>query len=93
MRNEVYLVKTKGTVGVLTLIFLLLAALVVSALVAKYTADVEWLKWLTWGESVGLDGVNVDLAVINFSFSFHMQVNALQIICIGLALFVKRKFF
>ena len=77
----------------LTLIFLLLAALVVSALVAKYTADVEWLKWLTWGESVGLDSVNLDLAVINFSFSFKMQVNAVQIICIAAAIFVKRKFF
>ncbi len=76
-----------------TLIFLLLAALVVSALVAKLTADVEWLKWLTWGESVGLDSVRLDLSVINFSFSFHMQVNALQILCIGLALYAKRKFF
>ncbi len=85
--------KTRGAVGVVTLIFLLLAALVVSALVAKLTADVEWLKWLTWGESVGLDSVSLDLSVINFSFSFHMQVNALQILCIGLALYAKRKFF
>ena len=93
MRKEGIFVKTKGAVGVVTLIFLLLAALVVSALVAKLTADVEWLKWLTWGESVGLDSVNLDLSVINISFSFHMQVNALQILCIGLALYAKRKFF
>lgn len=84
--------KTKGTVNILILIFLLLAALVVSALVAKLTANVEWLKWLTWGESVGLDSVGLDLSIIDFSFSFHMQVNALQILCIGLVLYINRKF-
>ena len=85
--------KTKGTVNVLILIFLLLAALVVSALVASLTADIEWLTWLTWGESVGLDTITLDLSIITLSFSFHMQVNALQILCIGLALFINKKFF
>ena len=85
--------KTKGTVNILILIFLLLAALVVSALVAHLTANVEWLKWLTWGESVGLDTITLDLSIITLSFSFRMQVNALQILCIGLALFINKKFF
>ncbi len=85
--------KTKGTANVLILIFLLLAALVLSALISSLTADVEWLKWLTWGESVGLDTITLDLSIIQLSFSFRMQVNALQILCIGIALYINKKFF
>ncbi len=85
--------KTKGAVSVLILIFLLLAALVVSALIGSLTSDIQWLKWLTWGESIGLDTITLDLSIITLSFSFHMQVNALQILCIGLVLFIKKKFF
>jgi len=85
--------KTKGTVNVLVLLFLLIAALVFSGLIASLTTDVEWLKWLTWGESIGVDNFALDLSVIKFSLSFHMQINALQILCIGAALYIKKKFF
>ena len=85
--------KTKGATNVFILIFLVVAAIVVSALVSTLTANVEWLKWLTWGESIGIDTVTLDLAIINLSFSFRMQINALQILCIGIALFIHNKFF
>lgn len=80
--------KTKNT---LILIFLVLAALVLSALVTGLTSGVEWLKWLTWGDSVGFDTLNIDLAIIDFSVSFHMQVNVLQVIFIGAALLLYKK--
>lgn len=80
--------KTKNT---LILIFLVLAALVLSALVAGLTSGVEWLKWLTWGDSIGFDTASVDLAIIDFSLSFHMQVNVLQVIFIGAALLLYKK--
>lgn len=80
--------KTKNT---LILIFLVLAALVLSALVGELTSGVEWLKWLTWGESIGFDTTGVDLAIIDFSFSFHMRVNVLQVIFIGAALLLYKK--
>ena len=80
--------KTKNT---LILIFLILAALVLSALIGQLTADVSWLKWLTWGESVGFDTINIDLAIIHFSFAFRMEVNALQVILIAAALLLNKK--
>ena len=80
--------KTKNT---LILIFLVLAALVLSALISTLTESVDWLKWLTWGESVGFDLGQVNLAIIDFSLSFHMQVNVLQILFIGAALLLYKK--
>lgn len=80
--------KTKNT---LILIFLVLAALVLSALVGELTSGIEWLKWLTWGESVGFDTAGFDLAIIDFSVAFHMQVNVLQVIFIGAALLLYKK--
>jgi len=80
--------KAKNT---LILIFLLLAAVVLSALIGTLTEGVEFLRWLTWGDSVGFDTVNLDLAIINVSFSFKMQVNVLQVVLIGAALLLYKK--
>ena len=80
--------KTKNT---LLLIFLVLAAVVLAALIGQLTSGVEYLKWLTWGESVGFDAVNLDLAVIQLSFSLHMKVNVLQVLLITGALLLYRK--
>ena len=80
--------KAKNT---LILIFLLLAAVVLSALNGTLTEGVEFLRWLTWGDSVGFDTVNLDLAIINVSFSFKMQVNVLQVVLIGAALLLYKK--
>lgn len=80
--------KTKNT---LILVFLVLAAVVLSALIGTLTQNVEFLKWLTWGESVGFDTVNLNLAIISLSFSFKMQVNVLQVILIAAALLLYKK--
>ena len=80
--------KAKNT---LILVFLLLAAVVLSALIGTLTEGVEFLRWLTWGDSAGFDTVNLDLAIINVSFSFKMQVNVLQVVLIGAALLLYKK--
>ena len=80
--------KTKNT---LILIFLVLAALVLSALITTLTGEISWLKWLTWGDSIGFDIGRLDLAIIDLSFSFQMQVNVLQVLLIGGALLLYKK--
>ena len=40
---------------------------------------------------MGFDAVNLDLAVIQLSFSFHMKVNVLQVLLITGALLLYRK--
>ena len=80
-----------NTKNTLILIFLVLAALVLLALIGQLTSSVEWLKWLTWGESIGFDTAHIDLSIIDFSLSFHMQVNVLQVLFIGAALLLYKK--
>ncbi|MCI9415280.1 MAG: DUF4321 domain-containing protein [Clostridiales bacterium] len=80
--------KTKNT---LILVFLVLAAIVLAALVGQLTSGVEFLKWLTWGESIGFDTVNLNLSIIQLSFSFKMQVNVLQVLLIAAALLLYKK--
>ena len=87
-RKDCLGLKAKNT---LILVFLLLAAVVLSALIGTLTEGVEFLRWLTWGDSVGFDTVNLDLAIINVSFSFKMQVNVLQVVLIGAALLLYKK--
>ena len=80
--------KTKNT---LILVFLVLAAIVLSALGGTLTRNIDFLKWLTWGDSIGFDAVNLNLSIIDLSFSFHMQVNVLQVVFIAAALLLYKK--
>lgn len=75
----------------LILIFLILSAIVLSLLVANLTQGVEYLKWLTWGDSIGFDTVNLNLSVIDLSFAFHMNINVLQVILITAAVVLYKK--
>ena len=80
--------RTKNT---LILVFLVLAAIVLSALIGTLTSNIDFLKWLTWGDSIGFDAVNLDLSIIDLSFAFHMQVNVLQVVFIAAALLLYKK--
>jgi hypothetical protein len=74
-----------------TLIFLMLSALVLSVLIGELTHNIGYLKWLTWGDSIGFDTVNLDLSIIHLSFAFHMQVNVVQIVLVATALLMHKK--
>ena len=75
----------------LILLFLVLAAVVLSALISQLTQQIDWLKWLTWGDSLGFNLQNVNLAIVNFSFQFEMTANVLQVILIAAALLLYKK--
>lgn len=75
----------------LILVFLVLSAIVLAALVGELTSGIDFLKWLTWGDSIGFDLQRLDLAIIHIGFSFNMQVNVLQVLLIGGALLLYKK--
>ena len=69
----------------LSLIFLLLAGVVVGSLLASATAGMPFLGWLSYGGRVGIstqEPMLLDLAVLQVAFGFQLQINVAQIICI-----------
>ena len=77
------------------LLFFILAALVIGGLVGELTAGIPWLKWLTYGQSIGFNseggGPLIDLQMIQLNFGFRMQVSVLQVILLTAALLIYRK--
>ena len=73
----------------LILLFLLLAGVMFSSLLAAATRGVSWLGWLSYGQTVGIAVDNpmiLDLAVIQVAFGFELGVNIAQIICVLIAI-------
>ncbi|MDD2955771.1 MAG: DUF4321 domain-containing protein [Oscillospiraceae bacterium] len=73
----------------LILIFLLLAGVIFGALLASMTADIPFLSWLSFGDSVGIateSPMILDLSVLKLAFGFELKVNVAQIICVILAI-------
>ena len=74
------------------LIIFLLAGLVVGGLLGEIASNVDFLWWLSYGESFGLSSpVELDLSVISITFGLMFKINIASIIGMALAIFVYRK--
>ncbi|MBR3614105.1 MAG: DUF4321 domain-containing protein [Clostridia bacterium] len=73
------------------LIFLL-SGLVVGGLLGELANKVDWLWWLSYGQSFGLSTpVTLDLSVLKITFSCMIKINVASIIGIILAVIWYRK--
>lgn len=82
--------KVKKTV---TFLFFLVAGVILGSLVANLTADISFLKWLSFGKWVGIPIASpfvLDLALLKISMAFEIGVNIAQIIFITVGLFLYR---
>jgi len=71
------------------LLFLLLAGIVIGTLVASLSESVPFLRWLAFGQSIGIDTSKpflLNLGVIRVAFGFEIGVNISQIIFILIAI-------
>lgn len=53
----------------------LLGGILLGTLLAEVASNVSFLRWLCIGESIGVDSFAIDLAVLQFSISFHISLN------------------
>ncbi len=72
----------------------LLGGILCGALVSELASQVSFLRFLCYGESIGVgypSPVTVDLAVIQFSFGFMIELNLAKFLCIiaAMALYIK----
>ena len=74
------------------LLIFLLSGLVIGGLLGELANRVDWLWWLSYGESFGLSTpVTLDLSVLKITFSCMIKINVASIIGMVLAIIWYRK--
>jgi hypothetical protein len=74
------------------LLIFLLAGLVLGGLLGEFASKVDFLWWLSYGESFGLTSpIELDLNVITITFGLWFKMNVASIIGMAIAIFVYRK--
>ncbi len=74
------------------LLIFLLAGLVLGGLLGELASRVDFLWWLSYGESFGLTSpIELDLNVITITFGLTFKMNVASIIGMAIAIFVYRK--
>lgn len=74
------------------LLVFLLSGLVIGGLLGELASKVDWLWWLSYGESFGLSNpIELDLSVISITFGLMFKMNIASIIGMALAIFIYRK--
>lgn len=70
------------------------AGLVIGGLLGEVAAQVDWLSWLAYGQTFGIQEPFVlNLNVMSLTFAFALHINIASIIGLGIAIFLYRKFF
>ena len=73
------------------LIFIL-SGLVIGGLLGELAARVDWLWWLSYSQSFGLENpIVLDLSVVKITFALMFKISISSIMGMGLAIFIYRK--
>jgi len=74
------------------LLIFLLSGLVIGGLLGELANRIDWLWWLSYGESFGLSTpITLDLSVLKITFSCMIKINVASIIGMVLAIIWYRK--
>lgn len=74
------------------LLVFILSGLVIGGLIGEVTKNIEWLWWLSYGQSFGLSTpLELDLSVIQITFGLMFKINVASILGMILAILVYRK--
>lgn len=74
------------------LLLFICAGLVIGGLLGQLAGQVDWLSWLSYGQSFGIENPFVlDLNVMKITFALVININVASIIGMAIALFLYRK--
>ncbi len=74
------------------LLIFILSGLVLGGLLGELASQVDFLWWLSYGETFGLSSpIELDLNVITITFGLGFKMNIASIIGMAIAIFVYRK--
>ena len=75
-------------------ILFIFAGLVIGGLLGEVAARVDWLNWLSYGQTFGIDNPFVlNMNVLTLTFAFALHINIASIIGMAIAIFLYRKAF
>ena len=70
------------------------AGLVIGGLLGEVASQVNWLGWLAYGQTFGIENPFVlDLNVLTLTFAFALHINIASIMGLAIAIFLYRKIF
>lgn len=73
-------------------ILFIFAGLVIGGLLGEVAAQVDWLGWLSYGQTFGIENPFVlDFNVLSLTFAFALHINIASIIGMAIAIFLYRK--
>ena len=74
------------------LLIFILSGLVIGGLLGELASRVDFLWWLSYGESFGLSTpVELDLNILTITFALMFRINIASIIGMAIAIFIYRK--
>jgi len=82
--------REKSWIGIL----FIFAGLVIGGLLGEVASQVDWLGWLAYGQTFGIETPFIlDLNVLSLTFAFALHINIASIIGLTIAIFLYRKMF
>ena len=73
-------------------ILFIFAGLVIGGLLGEVAAKVDWLNWLSYGQTFGIDNPFVlNMNVLTLTFAFALHINIASISGMAIAIFLYRK--
>ena len=74
------------------LIIFILSGLVVGGLLGELASKVDWLWWLSYGQSFGLENpIVLNLSIVTITFALMFRISISSIIGMVLAVFIYKK--
>ena len=74
------------------LIIFILSGLVIGGLIGELATRVDWLWWLSYGQTFGLsDPIVLNLSVVQITFALMFKISVASIIGMLLAIIIYRK--
>lgn len=75
-------------------ILFIFAGLVIGGLLGEVAAQVDWLSWLAYGQTFGIENPFVlNMNVLSLTFAFALHINIASIIGLAIAIFLYRKLY
>lgn len=74
------------------LLVFILSGLVVGGLLGQLAANVDWLWWLSYSQTFGLqDPIVLDLSVVSITFALMFRISVASIVGMLLAILIYKK--